>query len=101
MVGKNKKLTTRNMNKKVLSFFLLCLFPIALLAGSGDANGDGKVNVADIVEIVNYLHGTPSEKFNATEADISGNGKVDDTDVKILQEVIMSESADQKTVIEY
>lgn len=89
------------MKKKVLSFFLLCLFPIALLAGSGDANGDGKVNVADIVEIVNYLHGTTTEKFNIIEADISGNGKVDDTDVKILQEVIMSEGIDQKSVIEY
>ena len=89
------------MNKKLLSLLLLCLVPVALLAGSGDVNGDGKVNVADIVEIVNYLNGNPSDTFNATEADISGNGRVDATDIKILREVIMSEDVDKESVIEY
>jgi len=89
------------INKKLLSLLLLCLMPIALLAGSGDANGDSKVNVADIVEILNYLRGTPSDKFNATEADISGNGKVDATDVKILREALLSEGINRESVIEY
>ena len=89
------------INKKLLSLLLLCLMPIALLAGSGDANGDSKVNVADIVEILNYLRGTPSDKFNATEADISGNGKVDATDVKILREALLSEDINRESVIEY
>ena len=80
---------------------MLCLAPIALLAGSGDANGDGKVNVADIVEIISYLNGNPSGSFNATEADISGNGKVDANDVNILKEVIMSDDADKESLVEY
>ena len=37
------------MNKKLLTLFI-CLLPMALLAGSGDVNDDGKINVADIVE---------------------------------------------------
>jgi len=36
----------------------------------GDANGDGLVNVTDIVEIVNYILGHPSAKFNKVAADI-------------------------------
>ena len=89
------------MNKKLLSLLMLCLAPIALLAGSGDANGDGKVDVADIVEIINYINGNQSDRFNATEADISGNGKVDANDVNILKEVIMSDDADKESIVEY
>ena len=96
-----KSVTYIVMNKKLLSFFLICLVPISLLAGSGDVNGDRKVNVADIVEIVNYLKGTPSARFNATEADVSGNGKVDDADIKIINEVIMSGDVDLESAIEY
>ena len=43
------------MNKKLLALFMACLLPVALLAGSGDVNGDGKIDVADIVALINYL----------------------------------------------
>ena len=89
------------MNKKVISFFMLCLAPIALLAGSGDVNGDGLLNAADIVEIANYLNGTPSDNFNETEADVSGNGSVDETDIKIIKQVIMDGDVDLTSAIEY
>ena len=89
------------MSKKLLSLFLVCALPIALLAGSGDVNGDSKVNVADIVEIINYLNGSPSDKFNFDEADISGNGKVNDIDIKILEEVIMHDDFDLKSALDY
>jgi hypothetical protein len=89
------------MNKKLIFLLLLCLMPAALLAGSGDANGDGKVNVADMVEILNYLKGAPSDHFNTTAADVSGNGKVDETDVKILREAIMAGDKDLASAIEY
>ena len=89
------------MNKKVISFLMLCLAPIALLAGSGDVNGDGLLNAADIVEIANYLNGTPSDNFNDTEADVSGNGAVDETDIKIIKQVIMDGDVDLTSAIEY
>ena len=88
------------MRKSILTMMLAAVVLYGW-AGSGDANGDGKVNVADIVEIVNYLRGAPSDKFNAAEADISGNGKVNDTDVRILREVLLSEAGSRESVIEY
>lgn len=49
------------MKKKFFVLALVLLLPIRLMAGSGDANNDGKVDVADIVEIVNYILKSPSE----------------------------------------
>ena len=89
------------MNKKLFSLLLACALPFALLAGSGDANNDEKVNAADIVEIVNYLNGTPSDKFNFDKADISGNGKVNEIDIKILEEVIMCGDIDLVSDLDY
>ena len=53
-------------------------------AGSGDANGDGKVNETDISEIVNYIMGKPSAKFNIDNADISGDAVVDAADIVLI-----------------
>ena len=100
-VNEIDELGKRIMNKKLLSLFWGCALPLVLLAGSGDANGDHKVNVADIVEIINYLNGTPSDTFNGNEADISGNGKVNKIDINILEEVIMHEDFDMESALEY
>ena len=53
-------------------------------AGSGDANGDGKVNEADISEIVSYIMGKPSAKFNIDNADISGDAIVNAADIVLV-----------------
>ena len=42
----------------------------------GDANGDGKVTIADAAAIVNYIFGNPSDGFNFDAADVNGDGKV-------------------------
>lgn len=89
------------MNKKMLSFVFLCLVPTILIAGSGDANNDGKVNVADIVEIIKFLNSSPSANFNATEADISGNGKVNKTDIEIIEKVIMSDASEKQSIVDF
>ena len=57
----------------------------------GDANGDGIVNAADIVEVVNYIKGTPSAVFIKTLADMDGNGEVDATDLRLIINIIMGE----------
>ena len=82
------------MKKKLLTLLTICLLPIALLAGSGDVNGDGKVNVADIVEIINYLNGHPSETFNFAEADANNDGYMTIEDVDALKNVIMTMGQD-------
>ena len=57
----------------------------------GDANGDGTVNVADIVEVVNYIMGSPSGKFDATGADASGDGTINAADIVTIVNIIMGQ----------
>lgn len=56
----------------------------------GDANSDNKVNVADIVEILNFKKGTPSEHFNEANADVNADGDVDDEDIKAIENYLMN-----------
>lgn len=56
----------------------------------GDANGDGKVNVTDIVEIVSYIMGKPSNRFVFTAADVTGDGDVNVTDIVSVVNIILS-----------
>lgn len=55
----------------------------------GDANGDGDVNVSDIVEIVNCIMGKPSAKFVKAAADMNGDGEVNVTDIVMVVNSIM------------
>lgn len=55
----------------------------------GDANGDGKVDVADIVEMVNAMKGMPSGNYNKAAADMDGNGEVDEADIEAVTKIIM------------
>jgi hypothetical protein len=55
----------------------------------GDANGDGEVNVSDIVEIVNYIMGKPSANFVQAAADLNGDGEINVTDIVKVVSIIM------------
>lgn len=58
----------------------------------GDANGDDKVDAADLVEMVNAKEGKPtSENFNLLNADINedGEGEVDQNDIDVVVDMIM------------
>ena len=56
----------------------------------GDANDDGVVNVADVVEAVNAMNGKASAKFKFSNADLNQNGKIDQTDIDIIVNLIYS-----------
>ena len=56
---------------------------------SGDANGDGKVDIADVAEIVNYLKDSPSARFNAANADADDDGEVTPDDVVAVVNMIL------------
>ena len=62
----------------------------------GDANGDGKVDVSDIVAIMNKMLGTPQGSFNFTNADIDGDGEITDDDVKSVKDIIFSQTGQEK-----
>ena len=55
----------------------------------GDANGDNKVDAADIVEMVNETKGQPSAKFKKNNADIDGNGQITDADITEVAKIIL------------
>ncbi len=59
--------------------------PISL----GDANVDGHINIADITAIINHLLGNPQACFNEKNADIDGNGTLDQADVNALVEMLL------------
>ena len=58
----------------------------------GDANGDGKVDVGDVVAIVNKMLGKPAGSFNFTNADINGDGEITNSDVDGVNEIIFSQT---------
>lgn len=55
----------------------------------GDANGDGKVNVADVVAIFNYIH-NHRRNLNKICADVNCDNEIDEQDVKLIIDFIMN-----------
>ena len=55
----------------------------------GDVNGDGVVNVTDIVCIVNHIMGNPVGVFNFDNADVNGDNQVDVTDIVCIVSIIV------------
>ena len=57
----------------------------------GDANGDDKVDAADIVEMENAKAGNPSERFIPLNADINDDDDITDDDVDVVVDLIVDE----------
>lgn len=53
----------------------------------GDVNIDGRVNVKDIVTLVNIINGKVTDVSG--KADVNGDGEVNDADVKELERIIL------------
>ena len=58
-------------------------------AHKGDANNDGKVNVADIVVILNYMSDN-TKPIHRANADVTGDGNIDENDVEAVKTIIMT-----------
>lgn len=59
-------------------------------AANGDVNGDSKVDVEDVVGIVNKILGEPAEGFIEANADVTGDGKIDVDDVVAVVNIILA-----------
>ena len=57
----------------------------------GDANGDNKVDVADIVAIVSHQKGKDVNGFSLPAADVNNDDKADEKDIDLILPIIMGE----------
>lgn len=55
----------------------------------GDANGDGDIDVTDIVTIANYILGRASGTIDLAAADANGDGDIDVTDIVTVANIIL------------
>ena len=58
----------------------------------GDANGDGRVNVADITITANYIMGNKSSEFIFYAADLDSNNRINVADITSIASIIMDQS---------
>lgn len=58
---------------------------------TGDSNTDDRVDVADIVEVINAQDNHPSANYNANNADLNSDGVVNTDDIKGIDDIIMEE----------
>jgi len=84
-----KRLFIYNMYCFVLTLF--ALYPVTTNAQNimrGDVNADGKINAADLVELINYTNGKASSQFHIEYADMNKDDNVDRSDVRDLAQLI-------------
>ncbi|MBR5846586.1 MAG: leucine-rich repeat protein [Bacteroidaceae bacterium] len=55
----------------------------------GDTNGDGIINVSDIVSVINYIMEQPEGAFNKEAADVNQDGDINVSDVVEMINLIM------------
>ena len=55
----------------------------------GDVNGDGNVDITDVVAIANFVMGSESDNFVEANADMNGDNSIDVTDVVALANHVM------------
>jgi immune inhibitor A len=56
----------------------------------GDANGDGEINMSDVMFIVNYTLGSPAPSFDAVAADANNDGEIDMSDAMYIVNHILN-----------
>ena len=56
----------------------------------GDANGDGKINVTDVMHIVSYILGNHLNVFIEKNADFNESGKIDVVDAMLVVNYILT-----------
>ena len=73
--------------KRVL---LLALAPVCLCGctlNKYDVNGDGEINVKDLLLIQRYILG--AHDVTLEKADLNGDGEVNDSDVQMLKQYLL------------
>lgn len=66
------------------------VLPIEDTTLKGDVNHDGKVDVADVTTLVDYILGNTSQGFDASNCDVNDDTKIDVSDVTSLVDIILN-----------
>ena len=70
-----------------------CVFPLEVMPFlMGDANGDGSINVTDVMLIVNHILGNTLPVFVEECANVNGDARIDVADVMLLVNMILNSS---------
>ena len=67
----------------------------------GDANGDGSVNVADVMLIVNHILGNTLPVFHAECVNMNSDSRIDVADVMLVVNMILSGEAQAPAVAQF
>ncbi len=87
--GSKCVMLTRSHTQTNLFITKISITPMSNSTLNGDVNGDGDVDIADAVCIVNHVVGKPNAVFNITAADANNDGDVDIADaVHIVNYVV-------------
>lgn len=73
---------------------------VVLESLAGDANGDGVVNVLDIVIVANYFVGNDPDPFCFVNADINGDGIINILDIVVMVNVFARGNANPDPMLE-
>ena len=85
----NNTLTVTITNDMIMTKFVVNLknaSPLVL----GDVNGDGTVDVSDVMALANYVLAKTVDGFNVAVADVNGDGDIDVSDVMKLANIILN-----------
>lgn len=64
-------------------------FTVAAAIVKGDLSNDGKVSIADVTELIDFLLTAGNDKANQAVADVNEDGKINITDTTILIDMLL------------
>ena len=57
---------------------------------TGDVDGNGKVSISDVTDMIDRLLGSSNPSFAIDDADVDGDGKITIGDVTALIDILLS-----------
>lgn len=88
--------TDKDENRITIPYFISNL-RVDNSANVGDVNGDGYIDVVDIMGIVNHILGGSHSSFEANAADVNGDGYIDVVDIMgLVNKILGNDSSSAK-----
>lgn len=78
------------MKRLFLILILALSFAVGAEARTGDVNGDGEVNIADVNSVIDVILSSAPSADALSAADVNGDGEVNIADVNMIIEKIIN-----------